>query len=457
MQTGVWNRVAVLAVVLAVTLGLPAAARDAGDRPNIVLIVADDLGYGDLGCYGSALNKTPNLDRLAEAGMRFTDFHSSGPMCSATRAGMLTGRYQQRFGRGFDGALSGNAGTPGEGLPLAAVTIAEVLKKQGYVTGAFGKWHLGYAPPLTPANQGFDEFRGLLSGDGDHHTHIDRSGYPDWWRNDELAPEDGYNADLLTRYSVEFMERHRDVPFFLYVPHLSIHFPWQGPQDPPHREAGTNYDNDKWGIIPDRANVQPHVKAMVESLDASVGTTLDTVRRLGLEENTLVIFTSDNGGYLTYGTDFKNISSNGPLRGQKAQLFEGGHRVPMIVAWLGRIRPGETADIGHSTDLFPTLARLAGASIDGLPLDGVDLRPLLLEGSSLPDRKLYWRKDDERALRSGNWKYYAKGTEEALYDLSTDLGESSNVAAANPALLRELAADWRAWESDVNETAATFE
>jgi len=271
----------------------------------------------------------PVGDRLAAGGLRFTDFHSNGSMCTPTRAAMLTGQYQHRFGRKFDGPLSGEI-TRDHGLPHEAITIAEVLKKNGYATGMFGKWHLGYIPPWLPTSQGFDEFRGLGSGDGDHHTHIDRWGREDWWHNNQLDMQTGYTADLLTQYSVDFIEQHQDEPFFLYVPHLAIHFPWQGPNDPPHRTKGHDYGDDKWGIIPDPSNVGTHVKAMVESIDKSVGQIMAKLKQLDLHKNTLVIFTSDNGGYLNYGEKYQNISSNGPLRGQKGTLYEGGHRVPMI-------------------------------------------------------------------------------------------------------------------------------
>ncbi len=185
---------------------LPAAAKEPV-RPNFVIILVDDLGYGDVGCYGSTLSKTPNINRLAKGGLRCTDFHSNGPMCSPTRAALLTGCYQQRFGRKFDSALG--AGPNREnGLPLEAVTLAEVLKRSGYATGIFGKWHLGYKPPLMPINQGFDEYRGLASGDGDHHTHISREGLKDWWLNNEIHMAKGYTTDLLTDYSVDFIERH---------------------------------------------------------------------------------------------------------------------------------------------------------------------------------------------------------------------------------------------------------
>lgn len=453
-----WTSISAIAgAVLALGAVVHAAAGvdDAVRRPNIVLIVADDLGYGDLGCYGSATNRTPHIDALAAGGLRFTDFHSAGPMCSPTRAAMLTGQYQQRFGPRFDGALSEGADQD-HGLPLAAVTMAEVLKESGYATACFGKWHLGYHPPFLPPDQGFDVFRGLTSGDGDFHTHVSRAGRADWWHNNRLEPAAGYTTDLLTRYSVEFIEQHRDRPFLLYVPHLAIHFPWQGPDDPPQRRLGTDYAQDKWGVIPDRNNVLPHVQAMLSALDASVGEIVAAIQRNGLTERTLVVFTSDNGGYLTYDGQFHNISSNGPLRGEKGTIYEGGHRVPAIFAWPGRIEPGATSELAHSTDLLPTFARLAGTAADGGRWDGVDLAPLLFEGQLLPSRRLFWRMQAKRAVRDGNWKLCINGDRAELFDLAADLGEQHDVSADEPGRVRELVAAWEAWNADVNRTAQQY-
>lgn len=436
----------------AVLLMLLSGSAIAADQPNIILILADDLGYGDLACYGSTKHDTPHIDALAAAGIRFTDFHSAGPMCSPTRACILTGQYQQRFGRIFDSAISG-VHHRDRGLPHKAVTVAELLQKQGYATACFGKWHLGYVPPWLPPSQGFDLFRGLGSGDGDFHTHIDRSGNEDWWYNNQLAMEEGYTTHLLTRYSVEFIEQHQDQPFFLYVPHLGIHFPWQGPDDPPHRRKGVDYHKDKWGIIPDRGNVSPHVKAMVEAVDDSVGQIVGALKQHGLEQKTLVIFTSDNGGYLTYDPDFRNISSNGPLRGQKTQLYEGGHRVPTVISWPGRISAGVSDFTGHSADLLPTFARLAGVPKTEVTSDGMDLAPLLFEQQTPADRLLYWRAHTVRAVREGPWKLWFTKSETELYNLDDDLGEQQNLAETHPDIVRRLKQAWHAWEDDVNESA----
>ncbi len=440
-------------VFLGATLLVSASA--AG--PNIVLILADDLGYGDVGCYGGSLSETPHIDALAAKGLRFTDFHSSGTMCSPTRAATLTGQYQQRFGRKFDSALG--ARNHDEGLPLEPLTIAEHLKANGYATACFGKWHLGYGLPSLPLNYGFDEFRGLVSGDGDYHTHVNRSGGEDWWKQNELAKESGYTTELLTKYSLDFIERHHEEPFFLYLPHLAIHFPWQGPEDPPHRQVGTDYAQDKWGIVPDRSNVTPHIKAMVEALDQSVGQILAALQKWDLEENTLVVFTSDNGGYLTYGKDFRNISSNGIFRGQKTEMYEGGHRVPMIISWPGKIQPGVSDELAHSTDLYPTLARIAGAPTDSPDLDGFDISAHLFERAAIPQRQLFWRMGETFAVRSGPWKLCRpKGKKEPeLYNLEEDPSETKDLAKSKPDLVQELRKAWDEWEADVNQTAQKYE
>ncbi|MDF1751224.1 MAG: sulfatase-like hydrolase/transferase [Verrucomicrobiales bacterium] len=419
--------------------------------PNIVLIMADDLGYGDIGCYGSKTNRTPHLDKLAARGIRFTDFHSNGPMCSPTRAATLTGLYQSRFGRSFESALNGAEREAG--LPPAAFTIAEALREQGYATGMVGKWHLGYDAPYLPNQQGFDEFRGLLSGDGDFHTRIDRLGNEDWWENEVLQSEaEGYTTDLITQHSVDFIERHQKEPFFLYIPHLAIHFPWQGPEDPPHRTKGNNYLKDKWGIIADRSDVSTHVKAMVESLDLSVGEIVSALETRGLRENTLLIFTSDNGGYREYSGGFKNISDMGPYRGQKATLYEGGHRVPAIISWPGKITPSQNDDTVMTFDLFPTLQKLAGC--ETTETDGLDLSDLLFESTKLPDRTLFWRMKNDKAARHGPWKLVQRGKRPVeLYHLTDDPGESKNLAAGNPEVVQKLTQALSDWEKDVDASA----
>lgn len=426
-------------------------ARVIAAPPNIVLIVADDLGYGDLGCYGSKQQATPHIDALAASGLRFTDFHSAGPMCTPTRAAMLTGQYQQRFGPEFDSAL-GEA-QHDMGLPHEAVTIAEVLKPAGYATACFGKWHLGYQPPWLPPDQGFDEFRGLASGDGDYHTHIDRAGNEDWWHGNKITMESGYTTELLTRHSIDFIEKNRARPFFLYLPHLAIHFPWQGPDDPAHRQKGGNYAKDKWGVIPNPADVSPHVTAMITALDDSVGRIVAALKERQLDRNTVVIFTSDNGGYLSYAPNFRHISSNGPLRDQKGSIYEGGHRVPMMISWPGKIKPAVTDEIAHSTDLLPTIAKLTSTPTSVRQLDGLDLSPLIFDGKPLTKRMLFWRIGDKRAARSGPWKLCMIGKRAELYRLDQDIAEAHNVADENPERVGQLQQAWNEWDAEVNRSA----
>lgn len=443
-------------VLLLTVILLPVSCRPGGTRgklpPNIIFILVDDLGYGDLGCYGSPINDTPNIDRLAEGGLKFIDFHSNGPMCSPTRASFLTGLYQYRFGSEFERALDGKAHYD-LGLPLDALTIPEVLKPAGYKSALFGKWHLGYQSPFLPLNQGFDEFAGLGSGDGDHHTHVDRSGRLDWWKNNRLEMENGYSTDLITDHSLDFIRRNRNQPFFLYVSYLAVHFPWQGPEDPPHRQVGRDYHDDKWGIIPDRKNVSPHIEAMVESVDRGVGDIVDLLRELKIEEDTLVFFTSDNGGYINYRSGgFENISSNGVLRGQKTELYEGGHRVPAIAYWPGRVSAGTITDqVGMSMDMLPTFADLAGIELSSdLPVDGISLLPLLDQGIELPERTLFWKSGSRGAVRRGPWKLVIDGqSDPALFNLTEDLGESHDLAGKHPEIVRQCREAYQSWVKQV--------
>lgn len=441
-------RTAVLRWVAAILATMVISSQVPARQPNIILIVADDLGYGDLGCYGSDQAKTPHMDALAASGVRFTDFHSSGPMCTPTRVSILTGRYQQRFGSVFDGPLSGDSQRE-VGLPLASRTVAEHLRELGYTTACYGKWHLGFEAPFLPLSHGFQYFRGLASGDGDYHSHVDRYGNADWWDGNRLRPETGYTTHLVTQHCVEFLRQHHDEPFFLYVPHLAIHFPWQGPDDPPHRRPSRDYRDDKWGLIPDPGNVRPHVLSMIEALDASVGDIVGTLKEQDILQETVVFVTSDNGGYLTYGDRFRNISSNGGLRGQKGTLYEGGHRVPLIVSWPKHIKPAVRDDLAHSNDFYPTFCSLVGAPIDANQTDGISLHSLLLDSKRLPNRSLFWRAGEEWAIRRGAWKAVFENGKEQLYDLASDVAETSDLAASRTRLLDELKSEWTVWNASM--------
>jgi len=425
-------------------------------RPNIVFIMIDDLGYGDLGCYGSKDNYTPNIDLLADEGLLLTDYHSNGATCSPTRAALMTGRYQYHYGERFEGPLSATRNDSiDDGLPEDAYTIAEALNDNGYVTGMYGKWHLGAKPPLLPVNQGFDDFVGLSYGDGDHFTHIDRLGNEDWWHNDSLKMEKGYSVDLITDHSTDFIKKNKDKPFFLYVSHLAIHFPWQGPKDPPHRVVGRDFRNDKWGIIPNKKNVRPHVKGMIESIDASVGKIINTLKELNLEKNTLVILTSDNGGYIEYKSGgFENISNNGVLRGQKGTVYEGGHRVPFIAYWPGTINAGKISnEIVMTMDMYPSFLELAKINSTSFKaLDGKNILPVLLKNKKAPKRSVFWKIKENRAIRDGNYKLVMIGQKEPeLFDLSVDIGENENLSLKKPAIVRKMKSLYKKWE--INATA----
>ena len=420
-----------------------------GSRPNLIFIMADDLGYGDLACYGHPRNKTPHLDALAKEGLKFTDFHANGPMCSPTRAALLTGKYQHRFGRPFERALS--AKSPHIGLPADAVTIPQVLKKAGYATGMYGKWHLGYQPPNMPTHFGFDDFRGLLTGDGDHISHISRSGEEDWYHNDQIDMEQGYSSELITKHSIDFMRRNKESPFFLYVAHLVIHFPWQAPGEKAHRQEGKDYWSlAKLGPHPE-GSVGPVVRGMVEAVDKSVGEIMAALRELGLDEDTFVFFTSDNGGYLEYAGKFAGeVSRNAPCRGEKGEVWEGGHREPAIAWWPGRIRPGTvTHDNAMTMDMLPTYAELAGVAAPE-DVDGTTLTPLLFEGKPLPKRDLFWRMGEDWAVRRGPWKLVGRGTHCQLFTLDDDIGERNDLSEQNPDLVQDLLASLRTWERDVD-------
>ncbi len=453
---GVMNRRELLKIMgaAAASAALPHrtfAGEPAGDKPNIILIMADDLGYGDLGCYGNEGIATPRIDALAKGGLRFTDFHSNGAVCSPTRAALLTGRYQQRCG--IEAVVSAKKHRH-TGMDLKEVTFAEVLKTAGYATGLFGKWHLGYRVDFNPTRQGFDVFRGYVSGNVDYHSHIDQVGIEDWWHDCRQVREDGYTTDLITRHGVRFIEQHKDRPFCLYLPHEAPHYPYQGRRDKADRAPGK----------PDRIQGSRKDKTaayaeMIEAMDEGVGRIVETVRRLGLERKTFIFFCSDNGG--------AKPRSNRPLAGQKGTLWEGGHRVPAIAYWPGRIKPGTvTHQTAMTMDLLPTMAAIAGASLaPGLKLDGVDLLPMLERGRKLPKRTLFWRFGKQKAVRRGPWKLLVnpkgrkqrgKGGGETvhLYNLSDDLGERKDLAAAEPERVRTLQADLAAWEKDVTTGVA---
>ena len=436
-----------------------------GKLPNIIVILADDLGYGDLGGYFGGEAKTPNLNKLAQEGMLFTNFHSNGPMSSPTRIALLTGRYQQRLG--IETALPTDWRDMGIGSEenKNEITMAAYLRKAGYATGIFGKWHLGKHQSANPIHHGFDEFRGLTCGSGDYFTKMDRNGYKDWWHNDNLSFQEGYSTNVITDNSVSFIETQKDKPFFLYVAYNAIHFPWQTSEDGALEtiSEGADFTSNVPGpqskLGPHKPDQIPSVLLkMIEELDYGIGRIIAALHEQGLEHNTLVFFTSDNGGYLNYNDSvWPKVGSNGPLRGQKGQLYEGGHRVPAIAWWPGRIPALSVCDQTVMTfDLLPTFLDLLGIKFplksSSNALDGVSLLPLLLQGKVLESRTLFWRIEGQMAVRQGHWKLIMPSQESTpeLYNLSDDIGETYNLANQYPEIVRQLKEELMDWEKDVN-------
>lgn len=430
----------VLLLVLPALLALvaPAAGQEtpAPQRPNLIMIVADDLGYADVGCQEQSKDvRTPHLDAMAAAGVRFTDAYVSGPVCSPTRAGLLTGRYQQRFG--FEQNPLGPAEEQVFGLPLDEITLPQQLKAMGYVTGIVGKWHQGTRPEMHPQKRGFDEFYGFLGG---AHRYINNAepqeGSNAIQRNGQAVGEAEYLTDAFTREAVDFIDRHHAEPFFLYLPYNAPHTPMQAPEKYLSRFPEVKR--------PKRRNLL----AMLAAVDDGVGRIMETLREHDLEENTLVVFFSDNGGPTR-----ANASRNTPLRGTKGTTLEGGIRVPFMLQWKGRLPEGRVEDrVAIQLDLFPTFIAAAGGEVpEGRTIDGENLLPYLSgEDRGVIHEDLFWRFGPHRAVRSGDWKLHWVGdAEPALYDLSRDPGESEDMAAAHPEVVEAMLEKYRAWDAQL--------
>ncbi|MFH5804962.1 sulfatase-like hydrolase/transferase [Alienimonas sp. DA493] len=438
-------------------------------RPNLIVVMVDDMGYEGLSCFGNPYFKTPELDRLAAEGMRLTDFHSSGTVCSPTRAGLLTGRYQQRVG--IEAVVHPHADHPEHrrGLQRSETTFAEQLKAAGYATGLIGKWHQGYpqnSEDYHPQHHGFDEFVGYHSGNIDFVSHVGDHREHDWWHGRVETREEGYTTHLINRYVEDFVVRHAggDRPFCLYVAHEAIHNPVQVPGDPVRRTT-TGWDRWKWREVSEEERIAKY-RGMTLPIDEGIGRLRRQLVDLGIAENTLVLFFSDNGP----AADFPSGSPD--LRGAKGEVYEGGHKVPAIAWWPGRIEPGSTSDVPLiSLDVMPTLLALAAAPAPPRPLDGVDLSPVLF-GEELPEalteRPLYWASLSNRgtraeALRQGDWKLVVQhpqaepGTFQnervSLFHLQQDPGERTDLAAERPDRAADMLAQLKAWYADTQRTA----
>lgn len=401
-------------------------------RPNIILIVGDDMGYADIGVQGCRDIPTPHIDSLAKNGIRCTSGYVSGPYCSPTRAGLLTGRYQQRFGHEFN---PGPNPAGGFGLPVAEVTLANRLKEAGYVTGMVGKWHLGAEKKFQPPSRGFDEFFGFLGG---AHAYFPPGGNAKGgqaggiYRGYETVEEKEYLTDAFSREATAFIDRHQKEPFFLYLTFNAVHLPMHAAEKYLARFAD----------VPDQK--RRTYCAMMAAMDDAIGNVLKKLENCQLTQQTLILFISDNGGPPV------NASSNGPLRGHKATTWEGGVRVPYLAQWKGKLPAGKTFDQPViQLDLHPTILAAAGVSVADTKLDGVNLLPHWQgENRSAPHESLYWRFGEQRAIRHGNLKLVqARGGsgEWELYDLAADIGETKNLASEKPAEVQDLTARWQAW------------
>lgn len=424
-----------------------AAARAAGvpghERPNVLFILADDLGYGDLSCYGRPDYKTPVLDRLATQGLKFTSNYAAAPVCTPTRCGFITGRYPQRLAVGLEEPLTSRS--PEVGLPPGHATIGTQLRAAGYATALIGKWHLGWRPEFNPVRHGFDEFFGVLSGAVDYFTHAaaDRATTangapgPDLWENETRVERNGYLTDVLTDRAIDYLSRKHDKPFFLSLQYTAPHSPWEGPAD-----AGL--DHTDHGPGPMSAGGSPAAyAAIMQSLDSNIGRVLAALKRAGLERNTLVVFTSDNGG--------ERYSYNWPFSGEKFGLREGGTRVPAIARWPG-VTPANTVtdQPAITMDWTATILAVAGATQDpAYPLDGVTLVPTLRGDRAVHERALFWRTRTSGAARIGQWKYLRDAAGEHLFDLGVDPGEKAEAKAKHADELARVKGRYDEWAAEM--------
>ncbi len=422
---------ALAAAASGLILAAPAAvarppAAPAAERPNVIILLADDLGYGDLGVQGGRDVATPNIDRLAAQGVRLTDYYANHPVCAPSRAALMMGRYQHRFG------FENNPGQaqrtdPNFGLPKDARTLPERLKAQGYATAMFGKWHLGWTAANTPTARGFEAFYGFL--DGAMAYTPDGNGAKALLRGDQPAPMPAHTTEAFADEAVSFIESHKDRPFFIYQSFNAVHAPLQSTK--PYIARFANVKD------PDRRTYL----AMLAALDDAVGRITATVDRAGLGRRTLIVFISDNGG-----PTWQTTSANGPLNGVKGLTLEGGIRAPAIFRWTGALPQGRVVrSVAMEFDVTATTLAVAGAPRDPGD-DGVDLRPFLT-GARTGDvhRQLFWRTGPQGAMREGPWKLVKAEDTYYLFDLRTDLGEHQDLAAAQPERLARMKAAWQAW------------
>ena len=411
-------------------------------KPNIVFLFCDDAGYADFGFQGSKIMKTPNLDKLAKSGVKFTQGYVTDATCAPSRAGLMTGKYQQRFGYeeiNVPGYMSENSKFLGDdmGLPLDQVTMADYLKKLGYTSAMIGKWHLGDADRFHPLKRGFDEFYGFRGGDRSYYAYKDALKGNNLDKRMEngfgnFEEPKGYATDVFGEKAVSFIERNKDKPFFLYLAFNAVHTPMEA----------TPEDLKKF---PELVGTRQEVAAMTLALDRACGNVFDKLKELGLEENTIIVFSNDNGG----PTD-NNASINLPLAGTKSNHLEGGLRVPFLISWPAQLKPNQVYNYPVSTlDLLPTFYAAGGGNVSDLAaIDGVNLMPFIKgENTKRPHELMYWKKENRGVIRENDWKLIRFPDRPAeLYDISKDIAEQNDLATKYPERVRKMYKQMFAWE-----------
>ena len=425
-------------------------------KPNFIIFLTDDQGYGDLSCMGATDFSTPNLDQMAESGVRFTDWYSNSPVCSPSRASLLTGRYPGNAG--VRAILDGHR--TATGLPTEVPTIASALKKSGYYTAMSGKWHLGLAEGSRPHDHGFTDWFGFMAGCIDYYSHIyywemNRDGkaqYHDLWENGEEIQRNGeYFTELITEYAIKYIRRsiELDKPFLLYIPYNAPHYPMHAPEKYLER-----FPNLKWD--------RQIMAAMLSAMDDSVGKIIDELKKHDLFDNTITFFQSDNGpsresrNWLDGNLDPYYGGSTGKLKGHKFSLFEGGVRSPAIINWPKNIPSGQVlSGPGVAMDIFPTFLTAAGVDLNHYESDGKNILPMVIEGEKSPHDSIFWEMNEQTAVRKGKWKlvldgYLVEGVPSEnnvhLSDLENDMAESKNLKEKYPQItkeLKEIAENWR--------------
>lgn len=435
-------------------LMLPRAGHSStAEKPNIVLMFLDNIGYGDLGCYGNGQVKTPRIDRLATQGVRCTDFYIGSPSCMPSRGALLTGRHPVR--NGLNEQIWKIDELEQVGLSRSEVILPRYLAGAGYVSGCFGKWNLGFAPGSRPTDRGFDEYLGNISGNCDYYTYIYR-GRNDLYRNTEPAKANGYSTFVFADAACDFIERNKNRPFFCYVPFNAAHFPNPSSQSPgtPCLWQAPDEAFERYGYSPKTLDERERYRAVLTALDDGVGRVLDQLDRLKLSEKTIVILLSDNGAFLMPARGLE-CASNAPLRAGGTTLWEGGIRIPCIVQWPGVIKLGTVCrEPLTSMDFVPMVLRAAGLALPSdRVLDGKDPTAALTGEEPSPHKYLYWRWGDKSvAIRMGRYKLLREqqstNPDWQLFDLQSDIGETANLLAARPELAEQLKAEYERWEKE---------